>query len=38
MQMRRFNGIEPENFHLFLKECGWRFNERKHKELLKQPK
>ncbi|HKJ83245.1 MAG TPA: IS1595 family transposase, partial [Mariprofundaceae bacterium] len=24
--MRRFNGIPKESFHLFLKECEWRFN------------
>jgi transposase len=24
--MRRFNGVPSENFHLFLKECEWRFN------------
>ncbi len=24
--MRRFNGIPREHFHLFLKECEWRFN------------
>ena len=24
--LRRFNGIPRENFHLFLKECEWRFN------------
>jgi transposase len=24
--MRRFNGIPKEHFHLFLKECEWRFN------------
>ena len=24
--MRKFNGIPKENFHLFLKECEWRFN------------
>ena len=24
--MRKFNGIPKEHFHLFLKECEWRFN------------
>ena len=24
--MRRFNGVPREHFHLFLKECEWRFN------------
>ncbi len=24
--MRKFNGIPQEHFHLFLKECEWRFN------------
>jgi len=24
--LRRFNGISKANFHLFLKECEWRFN------------
>ena len=24
--MRRYNGILREHFHLFLKECEWRFN------------
>lgn len=24
--LRRFNGIPKEHFHLFLKECEWRFN------------
>jgi transposase len=24
--MRKFNGIPREHFHLFLKECEWRFN------------
>ena len=27
--MRKFNGIPKENFHLFLKECEWRFNTKK---------
>ena len=24
--LRKFNGIPKDNFHLFLKECEWRFN------------
>jgi len=24
--MRKFNGVPKEHFHLFLKECEWRFN------------
>ncbi|MBK2345311.1 transposase, partial [Francisella tularensis subsp. novicida] len=24
--LRKFNGIPREHFHLFLKECEWRFN------------
>ena len=24
--MRKFNGIPRQHFHLFLKECEWRFN------------
>ena len=26
--LRRYNGIPRAHFHLFLKECEWRFNER----------
>ena len=26
--LRRFNGIPREHFHLFIKECEWRFNYR----------
>ena len=26
--LRRYNGIPKEHFHLFLKECEWRFNYR----------
>ena len=33
--MRKFNGIKPDNFHWFLKECEWRFNGGSHKFLLK---
>ena len=32
--MRKFNGIPREHFHLFLKECEWRFNIGTPKELL----
>lgn len=35
---RRFNGIKPDNFHWFLKECEWRFNGGNHKQLLNQLK
>jgi transposase len=33
--LRRYNGIPKANFHLFLKECEWRFNYRPIKNLLK---
>jgi transposase len=33
--LRRYNGIPRANFHLFLKECEWRFNDRPTKNLLK---
>jgi len=33
--LRRYNGIPKANFHLFLKECEWRFNYRPAKRLLK---
>ena len=36
--LRRFNGIKPENFYWFLKECEWRFNGGNHRDLLKQLK
>ena len=26
--LRRYNGVPKQNFHLFLKECEWRFNTR----------
>lgn len=26
--LRRYNGVPKEHFHLFLKECEWRFNHR----------
>ncbi len=32
--LRRFNGIKPEHFYWFLKECEWRFNGGNHKQLL----
>lgn len=32
--LRRFNGIKPDNFYYFLKECEWRFNYGDHKKLL----
>lgn len=34
--LRRFNGIPKEQFHLFLKECEWRFNNSEPKSQLKQ--
>jgi transposase len=36
--MRKFNGIKPDNFYWFLKECEWRFNGGNHQQLLKQLK
>ena len=36
--LRRFNGIPRQSFHLFLKECEWRFNGGNHRELLNQLK
>lgn len=36
--LRRFNGITPNNFYWFLKECEWRFNNGSHQQLLKQLK
>jgi len=36
--LRRFNGIKPDNFYWFLKECEWRFNGGNHQQLLKQLK
>jgi transposase len=32
--MRRYNGIPRRHFHLFLKECEWRFNYGSPKQLL----
>ena len=36
--LRKFNGILPDNFYWFLKECEWRFNLGDHQQLLKQLK
>nr|WP_135082066.1 IS1595 family transposase [Terasakiella sp. SH-1] len=36
--MRKFNGIKPDHFYWFLKECEWRFNGGNHADLLKQLK
>ena len=36
--LRRFNGVPKQSFHLFLKECEWRFNGGDHRERLKQLK
>ena len=36
--LRRYNGIPKANFHLFLKECEWRFNDGSPAQLLKQLK
>jgi len=36
--MRKFNGIDKNNFYLFLKECEWRFNNTNTVEQLKQLK
>lgn len=32
--MRKFNGVPKEHFHLFLKECEWRFNNPNPKKQL----
>ena len=32
--LRRYNGIPKHHFHLFLKECEWRFNYRPARRLL----
>ena len=34
--LRHYNGIKPDNFHWFLKECEWRFNGEGHQHLLQQ--
>ena len=36
--MRKFNGVPKEHFHLFLKECEWRFNNPNPKSQLIQLK
>jgi len=36
--LRKFNGIPRDHFHLFLKECEWRFNNSDSKVQLKQLK
>jgi len=36
--MRKFNGMDKNNFYLFLKECEWRFNNPSPAEQLKQLK
>ena len=36
--LRKFNGIPRDHFHLFLKECEWRFNNSDPKSQLKQLK
>lgn len=36
--LRKFNGILPDNFYWFLKECEWRFNCGDHLQLFKQLK
>ena len=33
--LRKYNGIPRHNFHLFLKECEWRFNYGSPDKLLK---
>jgi len=33
--LRRYNGIPKQHFHLFLKECEWRFNYRPASRLLR---
>lgn len=32
--LRKYNGVPKQNFHLFLKECEWRFNMGSPKQLL----
>ena len=34
--LRKFNGVPRSHFHLFLKECEWRFNNSDPKSQLKQ--
>jgi transposase len=33
--LRRYNGVPRRNFHLFLKECEWRFNYGSPKQLMR---
>ena len=33
--LRKFNGISKENFHLYLHECQWKFNNPSTKTQLK---
>ena len=33
--LRKFNGIPKDHFHLYLKECEWRFNNPKIENQLK---
>lgn len=33
--LRKFNGVPKDHFHLFLKECEWRFNNSDPKAQLK---
>jgi transposase len=33
--LRKFNGVPKDHFHLYLKECEWRFNNPKPDEQLK---
>ena len=36
--MRKYSGIPKHHFHLFLKECEWRFNDVSPKQFLRQLK
>ncbi|MDM1546022.1 IS1595 family transposase, partial [Ignatzschineria indica] len=36
--MRKFNGIPKDHFELYLKECGWHFNNSGYQNQLKQLK
>jgi transposase len=36
--LRRFNGVPKQHFHLFLRECEWRFNPSNPKQQLTQLK
>lgn len=33
--LRKYNGIPRQNFHLYLKECEWRFNYGAADQLMK---